>query len=230
MVYFDRHFCKEQQKKTCQNKNPRLQGAVFLTAFKAGHWQGQSWPSLIAQLPSTLLLTRERVLVLLQASTIRCLILELLVADVLLDGRLVEADRAHVVPLRPEVPRPVVVLQVRVLVEDHQARLAFQVPHEARHRELRGYPYKHVYVVRHRVGLDYLDPFVHAAPPDVLPDVGPQRREDRLPPVFRREHDVVLAVPLRVRKAGDFVVLPWHNVCAVLSSGRWQLDVATIAR
>jgi len=212
------------------NKNPRLQGAVFRTGFKPVYWQGQSWPSLTAQLPSTLLLTRKRVLVLLQASTIRRLVLELLVADVLLDGRLVQANRAHVVPLRPEVPRPVVVLQVRVLVEDHRARLAFQVPHEARDGELRGYPYKHVYVVGHRVGLYYLDPFAHAASSDVLPDVRAELREDRLPPVFRREHDVVLAVPLRVRKAGDFVVLPWHNNDVVLSSGRWQLDVAMIPR
>ena len=128
-----------------RNKNPRLQGAVFRLGFKPVYWQGQSWPSLIAQLPSTLLLTRERVLVLLQASTVRRLVLELLVAD-------------------------------------------------------------------------------------VFPDVRPELREDRLPPAFGREHDVVLAVPLRVRKAGDLVVLPWHNIDVVLSSDRWQLDVAMIPR
>ena len=71
-------------------------------------------------------------LVLLQASAILHLVLELLVLDVVLDGLLVEAYGAHVIPLGPETPGPVVVFQVRVLVEDHEARLAFQMPHEAR--------------------------------------------------------------------------------------------------
>ena len=105
----------------------------------------------------------------------------------------------------------------------------FQVPHEARDGELRGYAYKHVYVIGHRVRLDDVDAFVHAASPDVFPDVGAKLGVNRLPPVLRGEHDVVFAIPLRVRKARHFVVLSWHNTF-VLSSGFGQLDVATIPR
>jgi hypothetical protein len=88
------------------------------------------------------------------------------------------------------VPASVVVFEIRVLVEDHEARLPFQVPHERRHAHLRRYPHQHVDVVRHRVGLDDLDALVLAEPPDVLPDVGPQFCIYRFSAIFRSEHDV----------------------------------------
>lgn len=189
----------------------------FDLAYKADYWQGQACPFLnLAQLPLSPLLTRERVLVLLQASTILYLVLELLVLDVVLDGLLVKAYGAHVIPLGPEMPGPIVVFQVRVFVEDHEARLAFQIPHEARDGELRGYAYKHVYVIGHGVRLDDVDPFVHAASPDVLPDVGAQFRVNSLSPVLGREHDVVFAIPFRVRQTRHFVVLKWHNIKVLL--------------
>ena len=162
------------------------------------------------------LLTRERVLVLLQTSTILYLVLEFLVLDVVLDGLLVQAYGANVIPLGPEMPGPVVVFKVRVLVEYHEARLAFQIPHEARDGELRGYAYKHVYVIGHGMRLDDVDPFVHAASPDVLPDVGAQFRVNRLPPVLGREHDMVFAIPFRVGQARHLVVLKWHNIKVLL--------------
>ena len=162
------------------------------------------------------LLTRERVLVLLQASTILYLVLELLVLDVVLNRLLVQPDGADVIPLGPEMPGPVVVFQVRVLVEYHEARLAFQVPHEARDGELRGYAHKHVYVIGHRVRLDDVDAFVHAASPDVFPDVGAKLGVNRLPPVLRGEHDMVFAIPFCVRQTRHFVVLKWHNIKVLL--------------
>lgn len=57
-----------------------------------------------------------------------------------------------------------IVFQVRVLVEDHQARLAFQIPHEARNGEFRGYPREHVDAIGHGVRLDDFDAFVLAKP------------------------------------------------------------------
>ena len=114
------------------------------------------------------------------------------------------------------MPGPVVVFQVRVLVEYHEARLAFQVPHEARDGELRGYAHKHVYVIGHRVRLDDVDAFVHAASPDVFPDVGAKLGVNRLPPVLRGEHDMVFAIPFGVRQTRHFVVLKWHNIKVLL--------------
>ena len=178
--------------------------------------QNKNAPLKIAQLPSSPLLTRERVLVLLQASTIRDLVLELLAPDVVLNGLFVQPHGADVIALGPEMPGPVIVLEVGVLVENHQARLAFQIPHEARNGELRGYAYKHVYVVGHRVRLDDVDALVHAASPDVFADVGAELGVNRLPSVFRREHDVVFAIPFRVRQTRHFVVFGWHNIKVLL--------------
>ena len=53
--------------------------------------------------------------------------------------------------------------------------------------------------------LYYLDALVLAEPPHDLPYVGPDLAVDGLSPILRREHDVVLAHPLRARKAVGFV-------------------------
>ena len=60
---------------------------------------------------------------------------------------------------------------------------------------------QHVHVVGHQVPLDYLDPLVLAQLPEDLPYVAPDLVVDHFAPILRREHDVVLAHPLRVGKA-----------------------------
>lgn len=55
--------------------------------------------------------------------------------------------------------------------------------------------------VGHQVPLDDLCPLVPAELPEDLPRVGPHLAVDDFAPILRREHDVVLAHPLRVRRA-----------------------------
>jgi len=154
---------------------------------------------------------RKRVLVLLQALPVFDLALELLAPDVVLDGRFVQPRRGDVVALGPEVPASVVAFGIRVLAEDHEARLPFQVPHERRRARLRRYPHQHADVVRHRVGPDDLDALALAEPPDALPDVGPQFCIYRFSAIFRSEHDAVLTVPPRMRQTTRAVILDGHE-------------------
>ena len=100
------------------------------------------------------------------------------------------------------------VLQIRVLVEYHQRALPLEIAHHARYAVLRRYQHQHVHVVGHQVPLDYLDALVLAEPPQDLADVVPDLVVDDFAPILRREHDVVLAHPLRVRQA---VVLLGHG-------------------
>ncbi len=147
----------------------------------------------------------EGVLVFLDAQLVQRDVGSLLLPDVLRDGGLVQADGRHVVALRPELPVAELVLQVRVPVEYHQRALPLQVSHHARHAVFRRYGHQHVHVVGHQVPLYYLDSLVLAELPEYLPYVVPDLVVDDFAPILRREHDVVLAHPLRVGKAVGFL-------------------------
>lgn len=97
------------------------------------------------------------------------------------------------------------VFQVRVLVEYHQRAFPFQVSHHARHAVLRRYRDQHACVVGHQVTLDDLDPLVPAQLAEVLSDILSQLVVDGFAPILRREHDAVLAHPLRVGQAMRFL-------------------------
>ena len=150
-------------------------------------------------------LPAERVLVFLHAQLVLGDVGSLLLPDVFRDGGLVQADRRDVVALRPELPVAELVLQARVPVEYHQRALALQVSHLARHAVFRRYGHQHVHVVGHQVPLYDLDSLVFAELPEYLPDVRPDLVVDDFAPILRREHDVVLAHPLRVGKAVGFL-------------------------
>ena len=77
----------------------------------------------------------------------------------------------------------------------------------------------HLYVVGHRMRLDDVDALVHAASPDAFSDVVAQFRVNRLSSVSRCEHDVVFAIPFRVRQTRHFVVFGWHNIKVLLGPG-----------
>ena len=143
----------------------------------------------------------EGVLVLLDAQPVERDVGLLLLPDVLRDRRLVQADGGNVVALGPELPVAELVLHVRVPVEYHQRAFPLQIAHHAGHAVLRRYRQQHVDVVGHQVPLDDLYPLVLAELPEDLPKVGPYLVVDDFAPILRREHDVVLAHPLRVRQA-----------------------------
>lgn len=78
-------------------------------------------------------------------------------------------------------------------------------PHDRRHAVLGRNRQQHVDAVGHEVPLYYLDPLAAAQLPEDLPYVEPHLAVGSFLPILRREHDVVLAHPLRVRKAVGLV-------------------------
>ena len=164
-------------------------------------------------------LPAERVLVFLHAQLVPGDIAGFLPPDVFGDRRLVQPDGRHVVALRPELPVAELVLQVRVPVEYHQRALALQVSHHARHAVFRRYSHQHVRVVGHQVPLYYLDALVLAELPEYLPYVLPDLVVDDFAPILRREHDVVLAHPLRVRQAVRFLRHGLHTLSSRVLDG-----------
>ena len=164
-------------------------------------------------------LPAERVLVLLHAQLVLGDVAGFLLPDVFGDRRLVQPDGRHVVALRPELPVAELVLQARVPVEYHQRALALQVSHHARHAVFRRYSHQHVHVVGHQVPLYYLDALVLAELPEYLPYVLPDLVVDDFAPILRREHDVVLAHPLRVRQAVRFLRHGLHTLSSRILDG-----------
>ena len=164
-------------------------------------------------------LPAERVLVFLHAQLVLGDVAGFLLPDVLGDRRLVQPDGRHVVSLRPELPVSELVLQARVPVEYHQRALALQVSHHARHAVFRRYGHQHVHVVGHQVPLYYLDALVLAELPEYLPYVLPDLVVDDFAPILRREHDVVLAHPLRVRQAVRFLRHGLHTLSSRILDG-----------
>ena len=164
-------------------------------------------------------LPAERVLVFLHARLVLGDVAGFLLPDVLGDRRLVQPDGRHVVALRPELPVAELALQVRVPVEYHQRALALQISHHARHAVFRRYGHQHVHVVGHQVPLYYLDALVLAELPEYLPYVLPDLVVDDFAPILRREHDVVLAHPLRVRQAVRFLRHGLHALSSRVLDG-----------
>ena len=164
-------------------------------------------------------LPAERVLVFLHAQLVLGDVAGFLLPDVFGDRRLVQPDGRHVVALRPELPVSELVLQARVPVEYHQRALALQVSHHARHAVFRRYGHQHVHVVGHQVPLYYLDALVLAELPEYLPYVLPDLVVDDFAPILRREHDVVLAHPLRVRQAVRFLRHGLHTLSSRILDG-----------
>ena len=164
-------------------------------------------------------LPAERVLVFLHAQLVLGDVAGFLLPDVFGDRRLVQPDGRHVVSLRPELPVSELVLQARVPVEYHQRALALQVSHHARHAVFRRYGHQHARVVGHQVPLYYLDALILAELPEYLPYVLPDLVVDDFAPILRREHDVVLAHPLRVRQAVRFLRHGLHTLSSRILDG-----------
>jgi len=101
-------------------------------------------------------------------------------------------------PAAPEFSVPAFGLRVPPLLVDRQGGLAFQVAEDPGNRGFRRDRNQHVHVVRADLRLMDLDALPLAELAEDLPDLEPLQPEEGLPPVFRREDDVVPAIPAGV--------------------------------
>ena len=115
--------------------------------------------------------------------------------DVLADDIFRQTDRAHAVPLRPEVVAREVALPPEILPVDPDRRLPLQNPPRIRNTELRRDAQQQMHVVRQRVPFHQL----HAVPLTQLPKNFPNPTSD-LPEhcpfsILRHPHNVISAIP-----------------------------------
>jgi len=132
------------------------------------------------------------------------LFLFFLIADVGSDGRLVQAHRAHAVPARPEVEACEIALPAQELTMNPHRRLPLQKSDRVGNAVLGRYAQAQVNVVGQSVTLDQFDLMLTTQFANYLPDLSPQLAEEHLLPVFRNEHQMVLAVPSNVSLALPF--------------------------
>ena len=98
-------------------------------------------------------------------------------------------------PPTPEVPVPIFVLQVRMMVEYQKGAFPFQIPHELRHAQVRRDTHQHVNVIRTCVRFQNLHFLLLAQRLKYLADARFDLTVYSLSTKFRRKHDMVLAIP-----------------------------------
>src|SRR3989338_1790270 len=130
-----------------------------------------------------------------QFQLIQTLVLRLLVLDVFSDHRLVSPHGRDEVPSCPKMLAHEVSLSPAVLAGNMNRALTLDVTHDLRHRVFRRNREHHMDVIRHHMPLLDLAFFLPRKFAKHRPDLPPQRLEKRLPPAFRDEHDVILALP-----------------------------------
>jgi len=125
-------------------------------------------------------------------------VLRLLMPDVLADSYFVPTYGRYEVATCPEVLPDEIALLLQILPRDLDRALAFDVADHLRHRVLRRDRDQHVHVVGHQMPLLDGTPLVLRKRSQELTDMSTQRSVENLAPIFWNEHDVVLALPLRV--------------------------------
>ncbi len=114
---------------------------------------------------------------------------------ILSDRLFVPAHGIHIIAAVPEVSVPLLVLQIRMPVEDHQAALPFQVPHDFRYTVFRRDCYIQMDVIPQCRCFNDLNAFPTAQRSDNLPYICRYLLINRLSSVLRREDDVVFTIP-----------------------------------
>ena len=142
-----------------------------------------------------ILATRERVHKLFEAQLVCNLILLQLLSDVLLNALFVFTYRIHEIPSCPEMPISVLVLQIRMSVENHQATFPFQIPHHIRDAILGRKTYQHVDVVGTRLCFDNLNPFLFTQLPEYLSYILFNLAVHYHSAVLWRKHHMILTSP-----------------------------------
>ena len=142
-----------------------------------------------------ILATRKRVNVLFEGHLFIRLILVQLMADVFLDCLFVGPYRTHEVSPTPEMSVPIFIFQVRVTIKYQQGTFPLQIPHELRHAQVRRDAHQHVNVICTRFRFQNLHLLLLAQCSKDLTDACFYLPIHDLSPIFRRKHDMVLAIP-----------------------------------
>ena len=104
----------------------------------------------------------------------------------------------YIVSFAPKFPIPVCKFHVPPFLKDHQTALPFQISHESRYTHLRRYTCQHMHMIRTDFTFYDLYSFPRTQLPQNLSDLCPFLFEKYFPPIFRRKHDMILAIPLRM--------------------------------
>ena len=105
-------------------------------------------------------------------------------------------------PLVPSAPKfsvPVLVFQLAELLIQHRTAFPFQIPHKVRHRDLRRYLHKQMDMVGARFRFYDPYPFPLAQLPQYLPYCRFLFFVKYFPTVLWRKHDMIFAIPSRMR-------------------------------
>ena len=143
----------------------------------------------------SILATRERVYKFFEAHLIGYLVLLQLVFDIFLYAFFVFTYRIHKIPSCPEMPISVLVLQVCMPVENHQAAFPFQVPHHIRDAILWRKTYQHMDMVGARLRFDDLYSFLLTQLPEYLPYILFDLAVHHHPAILWRKHYMILTSP-----------------------------------
>ena len=136
-----------------------------------------------------------------QSELIHALVLRLLVPDVLPDHGFVSPYGRDEIPSRPEVLTYEVPLPLGERSRDVDRALPLEEPDNLRDRVLRRDRDHHVHVVRHEMPLLDAALLLLRKRSEDRTEVAAHPSVEYLASAFRNEHDVVLALPLRVTEA-----------------------------
>src|SRR5712691_874200 len=154
-----------------------------------------------------------------QRQLLGAFLLRLLIADVLPDDCLIEANGTHTVSPRPEMQPCEVAYPPKVFAMNADSGFPFQPPYSIRHTILGWNAQTQMPMVGHGIPLDQFDTHLIAEFPQDLADVLAERAKDCFLPLLRYDDDVVSAIPpdmalvLPFSHCGFSCLWPWrvHN-------------------
>ena len=133
-------------------------------------------------------LTARAVRVLIYTKLTKSLLLFLLVSIKI-------CHRVYIISLTPKFPVAVCKFHISPFLIYHQTTLPFQIPHESRNAHFERDTYQHMDMIRAYLSLDHLHSFPLAQLSQYLSYFHSPFFIKYFPPVFWREHDMILAIP-----------------------------------
>ena len=141
----------------------------------------------------TVLATRKRVGIFLDACLILCVIFFQLIPNVLRYHFAILSHRIYEVPSAPEIPAPVLVFQIGVPVKDHQTAFSLEISHKLCYTDVRRHTYQHMDMIRAGFCFDDFCPFLFTQLSKYLAYIFSQFPVYFFPSVLWGENNVILA-------------------------------------